>query len=412
MKKLLAVILSIIISAGCMPCVIAQAAPIFQDNRSYSVLLNGEEIELSQYKEPANLHHKVVVPTDTESIVIKQGDAGFPALVSNHHYCFITDNEEIKQEYLDDEYDPWEGCSYDASGKYYVINIADLENEEELILMDSNRYTSHLYICKADVVVSAPEDDVINAIAALPTPVALENKEAVEAARAAYDALDDAVKANVTNYQTLVIAELTIEKLQLEADKTALKSDLDEAKKDLEQSKANEKELQDELYQVKEDLGTANGEKEDLQEQLNEKKEELATAQQETTALTEQVDTLKKDIKEKDDELKSVKEELATAKVTPEKVVITSVVNKKTKKAIVKWAKAPKATGYEVYRKVGKSGSYKKVKTISKASTVSFTNSKLKKGKTYYYKVRAVNKTNGKTTYGAFSAVKKVKIKK
>jgi len=36
----------------------------------------------------------------------------------------------------------------------------------------------------------------------------------------------------------------------------------------------------------------------------------------------------------------------------------------------------------------------------------------LKKGKTYYVKVRAYRKMNGKTYYGSYSSVKKVKIKK
>ena len=37
---------------------------------------------------------------------------------------------------------------------------------------------------------------------------------------------------------------------------------------------------------------------------------------------------------------------------------------------------------------------------------------KLKKGKTYYIKVRAYTLVNGKNVYGKFSSVQKVKIKK
>ena len=49
---------------------------------------------------------------------------------------------------------------------------------------------------------------------------------------------------------------------------------------------------------------------------------------------------------------------------------------------------------------------------IKKASAVTFTDSKVKKGKTYYYKVRAYKTVKGNKANGKFSAVRKVKIKK
>ena len=65
------------------------------------------------------------------------------------------------------------------------------------------------------------------------------------------------------------------------------------------------------------------------------------------------------------------------------------------------------AKGYELYRKTGKKGSYKKIKVIKKGSTVTYTNSKLKKGKTYYYKIRSYKyDTNGKKIYSSWSSVK------
>lgn len=81
-------------------------------------------------------------------------------------------------------------------------------------------------------------------------------------------------------------------------------------------------------------------------------------------------------------------------------------------KVTITWKKVTKATGYEVYRSVSRSGKYKKIKTIKKNSTVKYTDSKgLKKGKTYYYKVRAYKKSGKKTYYSAYSAVKSVKAK-
>lgn len=75
----------------------------------------------------------------------------------------------------------------------------------------------------------------------------------------------------------------------------------------------------------------------------------------------------------------------------------------------VKWKKVKKADGYQIYRATSKKGKYKKIKTVKKASTVTYTNKKLKAGKKYYYKVRAYQKKGKKTRYSKFSAIKMVK---
>ena len=97
--------------------------------------------------------------------------------------------------------------------------------------------------------------------------------------------------------------------------------------------------------------------------------------------------------------------------VRPAKVTKLTVSSKK-KKAFLKWKKNSKATGYEIYRATKKNGKYKKIRTIKKASAATFTDSKVKKGKTYYYKVRAYKTVKGNKANGKFSAVRKVKIKK
>ncbi len=88
---------------------------------------------------------------------------------------------------------------------------------------------------------------------------------------------------------------------------------------------------------------------------------------------------------------------------------VTSVkTTKKSKTSItVSWKKNSNADGYIIYRATSKSGTYKKVKTITKNSTVKYTNTGLTKGKKYYYKVRAYKKsTNGKVTiYSPYSAI-------
>lgn len=72
----------------------------------------------------------------------------------------------------------------------------------------------------------------------------------------------------------------------------------------------------------------------------------------------------------------------------------------------VSWKKVEGCDGYRVYRATEKDGKYKPVKTCSSVNTLSYKNSKLKTGKTYYYKVRAYVNKNGKKLYGDYSAVK------
>jgi hypothetical protein len=67
------------------------------------------------------------------------------------------------------------------------------------------------------------------------------------------------------------------------------------------------------------------------------------------------------------------------------------------------WAYISSVNGYEVYYKVGKTGTYKKYKATKKTS-LDFK--KAKRNKKYYFKVRAYVKSGGKTYYSAFSKAK------
>ena len=84
------------------------------------------------------------------------------------------------------------------------------------------------------------------------------------------------------------------------------------------------------------------------------------------------------------------------AATSPQKVTAVKV-KRSGNKAKLSWKKVKGADGYEIYRATSKKGSYKKIKTIKKGSAVSYTDGKAKKGKMYYYKVRAV-KNVGKTS--------------
>ena len=72
-------------------------------------------------------------------------------------------------------------------------------------------------------------------------------------------------------------------------------------------------------------------------------------------------------------------------------------------------------TGYVVSKYLEdyyKSGSYKKVKTITNNNTTTHTQKKLTKNKKYSFTIRAYKNNNGQTYYGSYSNVKKVTIKK
>lgn len=85
---------------------------------------------------------------------------------------------------------------------------------------------------------------------------------------------------------------------------------------------------------------------------------------------------------------------------------------KKSKKKVkLKWTKVKDATGYVIYRSTKKNKGYKKIKTISGNKKFTYTDSKkLKKKKTYYYKIKVCRKLGKTTYYSKFSNVKKVKL--
>ncbi len=78
-----------------------------------------------------------------------------------------------------------------------------------------------------------------------------------------------------------------------------------------------------------------------------------------------------------------------------------------SKKATVSWSKVSGASGYIVYYKTSKNGSWQKLKTTT---SLKYTKTGLKKGKTYYFTVRAYKALGGKAYAGKF-VTKAVKVK-
>lgn len=96
----------------------------------------------------------------------------------------------------------------------------------------------------------------------------------------------------------------------------------------------------------------------------------------------------------------------------PAKTSLKSVKSKSSKKITVKWKKASGVTGYQIQysrSKTFKSGN--KTVKVSGANKASKVISKLKKGKTYYVRIRTYKTVSGTTYYSAWSAKKKVKVK-
>lgn len=90
---------------------------------------------------------------------------------------------------------------------------------------------------------------------------------------------------------------------------------------------------------------------------------------------------------------------------------IKSLENTAKRTVTIKWAGTNGAHGYKIYRSTtNKAGSFKVIKTVKLVKT--YKDKNLKKGKTYYYKVRAYRNVDGKIVYGELSKSKAVKIKK
>lgn len=75
----------------------------------------------------------------------------------------------------------------------------------------------------------------------------------------------------------------------------------------------------------------------------------------------------------------------------------------------LKWKKVKKASGYEVYRSIGNKKKWKRVAVLKKNSKITWKQKKMKKGKKYFYKVRAYRIVKGRKYQGSFSKVKSVR---
>lgn len=142
-----------------------------------------------------------------------------------------------------------------------------------------------------------------------------------------------------------------------------------------------------------------------LKSQLAQAQASASGAQSTANDSARQITQLKKDLADAQAQLKTAQEQAASQGNTltaPAKVTNLKVKAGKRSAKLTWTALKDNATGYRIYRKT-KGGKYAKVKTITKTSTSSWTNKGLKKGKTYYYKVRAYKSITSGELWGAYS---------
>lgn len=94
--------------------------------------------------------------------------------------------------------------------------------------------------------------------------------------------------------------------------------------------------------------------------------------------------------------------------VTPKPTKIKSVKKSGKNGIKITWNKVSGISNYQIYMSTKSKSGFKKIATIS-AKKTSYTKTKLKKGKKYYFKIRTVKKVSGSSYYSSYTAVKSVK---
>ena len=97
--------------------------------------------------------------------------------------------------------------------------------------------------------------------------------------------------------------------------------------------------------------------------------------------------------------------------ITNTRVIQVTMKVSSKKKVALKWKKNKVAQGYQIYRSTKKGKGFKCVKVIKNRNTTKWKDTKVKKGKTYYYKLRAYKKVGKKTYYSKYTKILKIRAK-
>lgn len=90
---------------------------------------------------------------------------------------------------------------------------------------------------------------------------------------------------------------------------------------------------------------------------------------------------------------------------TMQKPMISSVKSKSSKQLVISWGVVTNAASYEVYRSTSKSGTYQKIASVNGINRLSYTDTSVKAGKKYYYKIRSLGQIDNTTAYSDYSDV-------
>ena len=207
-------------------------------------------------------------------------------------------------------------------------------------------------------------------------------------------------------------------------------------KKEIEDLNSQIETLNGQIEDLNTELDSANGSKEVLTAQLETAKENLEKAQADLEKYTKDKEASDAELEKVKTDLAKATKELEAAKATAtkssetkdskaasdDKELVKKIVNfanskvaslkvkRGKKQAKLSWKAVDNADGYIIYRKLGK-GKFKKVKEVD-SKTLKFTNKKLKKKKTYTYKVVAFMNVDDSKIVSLESKEKKIKIKK
>ena len=96
--------------------------------------------------------------------------------------------------------------------------------------------------------------------------------------------------------------------------------------------------------------------------------------------------------------------------IVPKAPKINTAKNSAKNTAYLAWDSIYGVDGYEIYSSAQKSSGYKLYYRTTKG--YSYNALTMKRGKTYYFKVRAYKVVDGKKYYSSFSKCKAIKIKK
>ena len=229
----------------------------------------------------------------------------------------------------------------------------------------------------------------------------------------------------VEELQNQVAAEKKKAEEAAEALKEA-KAEIDKIKKELQEQQESVDKLQKELDKAGKDITKVKEELAEVQKQLEESNLKLDAAKKQAEELKTKLEAaekkvaeLEKEIKDKNEKSTEAEKQLELAKKKEDALLrkllsLLSPSKIKAKmskgKVVIKWmpVKDVKVDGYKVYRSAKSKSGYKE---IAKTGKTKVTIKKLKKGKTYYFKIKAYKKIAGKTVLSKAGKTIKVKIK-